>query len=142
LLLQRRKDLLQKGFSMWAPCPHQQACPLFENSKTDWCHDRIFFDQPAWFTAIEKHLPIKNTNLTFSYLLASKKTAPPVSRWRTVGDLLEEKGKTRQMICRGSEREFLSWLHRDGPAPEIPRGHLIDPPESFEKKGTELRVNQ
>ncbi len=139
-LLKKRKDLLAKGFSMWAPCPHQEGCPLLEKSETDWCHDRIFFDQPEWFQKIEQHLPIKNTNLTFSYLLASKKSAPAIQQWRTVGDQLEEKGKTRQMICRGPEREFLSWLHRNGPAPEIPRGHLIDPPEQFEIKGSELRV--
>jgi ribosomal protein RSM22 (predicted rRNA methylase) len=140
LLLQRRKELLQKGFSLWAPCPHQLACPLFENSKTDWCHDRIFFAAPKWFQEIEKHLPMKNSTLTFSYLLASKKPAPSTARWRTVGDQLQEKGKTRQMICRNSEREFLSWLHRDGDAPDLPRGVLIDPPPSFEKKGSELRI--
>jgi len=140
LLLQRRKELLQKGFSMWAPCPHQLDCPLLENSKTDWCHDRIFFAAPKWFQDIEKHLPMKNSTLTFSYLLASRKPAATMKQWRTVGDQLEEKGKTRQMICRNSEREFLSWLHRDGDAPEIPRGVLIDPPSSFEKKGTELRI--
>ena len=140
LLLQRRKDLLQKGFSMWAPCPHQSGCPLFENSKTDWCHDRIFFEMPDWYKNIEKHLPMKNSTLTFSYLLASKKSAPATNQWRMVGDALIEKGKTRQMICRGPDREFLSWLHRDGDAPEIPRGVLIDPPVSFEKKGSELRT--
>jgi hypothetical protein len=140
LLLQRRKELLQKGFSMWAPCPHQQGCPLFENSKTDWCHDRIFFQMPKWFQEIEKFLPMKNASLTFSYLLASKTPAPATQQWRTVGDQLEEKGKTRQLICRGPEREFLSWLHRDGEVPEVPRGVLIDPPEKFEKKGSELRI--
>lgn len=138
-LLQKRKDLLQKGFSMWAPCPHQSPCPLFENSKTDWCHDRIFFNAPNWFRNVEKHLPMKNSTLTFSYLLASRQSAPATNQWRTAGDALEEKGKTRQLICRGPEREFLSWLHRDGAAPEIPRGVLIDPP-MVEKKGSELRI--
>ncbi len=140
LLLQRRKDLLTKGFSAWAPCPHQQGCPLFEGSKTDWCHDRIFFDRPTWFQDIEKYLPMKNSTLTFSYLLASKAKAPEISQWRTVGDQLEEKGKTRQMICRGPEREFVSWLHRDGDAPEVPRGVLLEPPAQFEQKGTEIRI--
>ncbi|MGZ5279771.1 MAG: small ribosomal subunit Rsm22 family protein [Pseudobdellovibrionaceae bacterium] len=142
LLLQRRKELLEKDFSMWAPCPHQQGCSLFENSKTDWCHDRIFFEMPKWFSDIERFLPMKNASLTFSYLLTSRKPAPSIQQWRTVGDQLDEKGKTRQLICRGPEREFLSWLHRDGKVPEVARGILINPPEKFEIKGTELRIQK
>jgi hypothetical protein len=141
-LLQRRKELLSEGFSMWAPCPHQQACPMLENSKTDWCHDRILIQMPDWFLEIEKHLPMKNFNLTFSYLLASRQPAPVIQQWRTVGDPLPEKGKTRQQICRGPEREFLSWLHRSGRVPEIPRGVLIEPIKNFVPKGSELRVSE
>lgn len=139
-LLQKRKDLLAQGYSMWAPCPHQLGCPLFEDSKTDWCHDRIHVAMPDWFRKIEERLPMKNATLTFSYLLASKQPSPVISKWRTVGDQLEEKGKTRQLLCRGPKREFLAWLHRKGPVPEVPRGVLLDPPENFEEKSNELRV--
>lgn len=139
-LLKHRKDLLAKGFSMWAPCPHQEGCPLFEDSKTDWCHDRIHIKMPEWFQKIEGQLPMKNQTLTFSYLLASKKPSPVISQWRTVGDQLEEKGKTRQLLCRNSKRQFLAWLHRDGPAPEIARGELIDPPQIYEERSNEIRI--
>ena len=54
---------------------------------------------------------------------------------RAIGDTLEENGKTRQMICRGPEREFLSWLHRFGPAPRIPHGALVRGIQSAEVKG-------
>ncbi len=138
-LLQVRKNLLAEGFRLWAPCPHQQACPLLENSKTDWCHDRIHFSLPSWFLEMEKHLPMKNQTLTFSYLLASRQAPPAENRWRTVGDQQQEKGKTRQMICRGPEREFLAWLSRHGTPPEIPRGVLIEPPDPIEIKGSEIR---
>lgn len=117
-LLEKRQELINAGFSIWAPCPHQLQCPLLKNSKTDWCHDRIHLQMPTWFLEIEKHLPIKNKTLTFSYLLASKQVPGPVSGgaefWRLTGDQLEEKGKTRQMICRNEDREFLTWLHRHG----------------------------
>ncbi len=138
-LLEARRHLIEDGFSMWAPCPHQMDCPLLENSKTDWCHDRIHISMPLWFQNMEKHLPMKNQTLTFSYILASRKPASTTTQWRSVGDQLIEKGKTRQMICRGPEREFLAWLQRYGPAPEIPRGVLLDPPESFEIKSSEIR---
>lgn len=138
-LLEKRKDLLSKGFSMWAPCPHQQGCPLYEDSKTDWCHDRIHIKMPSWFSEIENHLPMRNATLTFGYLLASRQPAPDTDQWRTVGDQLVEKGKTRQLLCRNSKRQFLAWMHRDGPVPEVPRGVLIDPPAQWIEKSNEVR---
>lgn len=139
-LLEKRRDLLAHGFSMWAPCPHQEGCPLLEDSKTDWCHDRIHIKMPKWFLEIEQNLPMKNQTLTFSYLLASRKPSPVLNQWRMVGDQLEEKGKTRQLLCRNSRRQFLAWMHRNGPVPDVPRGVLIDIPEKFEEKSNEVRV--
>jgi len=57
---------------------------------------------------------------------------------RVIGDTLREKGKTRQAICRNSEREFLAWLKKSGPASEIPRGSLISS-QIYIKVGNELR---
>ncbi len=142
-LLELRDQLLKKGFHLWAPCTHQGACPLLTQSKTDWCHDRIHFQQPDWFKKIEARLPIKNPTLTMSYLLA-RKTAPPphvTGKMRTVGDQMVEKGKTRQLVCRGPEREFLTWMDRDWDSvPRVPRGVLLDETPAFEKKSNELRV--
>ena len=118
-LLELRQNLIQQGFYMWAPCPHQLECPLLTNSKTDWCHDRIHLEMPDWFLDIEKNLPIKNKTLTFSYLLASRQKPPESDFWRLTGDMLEEKGKTKQLICRTPEREFLTWLHRHGKPTEM-----------------------
>ncbi len=139
-LLHLRQDLLARGFYIWAPCTHQGACPLLNESKTDWCHDRAHLKSPEWFLNIERHLPFRNTTITTSYLLARKR--PPQERpsqVRLVGDHLEEKGKSRQMICRGPKREFLSWLHRQGAPPCYPRGELIKMP-TVTVCGQELRV--
>lgn len=135
-----RKNLMAQGFYMWAPCTHQQDCPLLIHSKKDWCHDRIFFEAPDWFLKIEDHLPIKNRTLTFSYLLA-RKTDPAHSPeiGRLVGDQKEEKGKTRQMFCRSDKREFLAWLHRNGPVPEYFRGELFQLPK-HQEISNELRL--
>lgn len=137
-LLKIREDLLAKGYSAWAPCPHQQRCPLHETR--DWCHDRIHVELTEWQRKLENHLPIKNFTLTFSYLLARQKPAP-VTKWaRLTGDSLKEKGKTRQLVCRGTEREFLSWLDRHKNSQELPRGIRVKLPDGLEKQGNELRV--
>lgn len=176
-LLGFRQQLLEKGFQILAPCTHQGTCPLLTQSKTDWCHDRIGFEAPEWFLEIENHLPIKNSNLTFSYLVAQKtadrkaavknevtpktphqksgthsQLANQISQghgdiensplWRIIGDPLEERGKTRQMVCRGENREFLAWLHRHGNPATFERGQLIEPSDfspEYELKSNELR---
>ncbi len=141
-LMQVRQDLINKGFHIWAPCTHQGKCPLLTQSKKDWCHDRIHLKMPEWFLNIEKHLKFRNRTVTFSYLLA-RKTAPAAiksTNARAVGDMLEERGKTKVMICRGEEREFLSWLHKDKIDIEIHRGDLLDLNFPTESKGPELRI--
>ncbi len=147
VLMENRKKLIERGFHIWAPCTHQEACPLLEKSKNDWCHDRVFFQQPEWFQASENHLPIKNQTLTFSYLLAAK-TPPPALKGmaRITGDFLDEKGKSRQLVCRNSEREFLAWMHKNLPKKtepqRIPRGAMIYWPSEFEQKSNEIRVTK
>lgn len=143
-LLQLRQKLLEKGFHIWGPCTHDGPCPLLTQSKHDWCHDRVHFDAPEWFFKMEEHLPMKNRTLTMSYLLMRKTPAPKLSATsaRVVGDLLEEKGKDRQMICRNSDREFLAWMHKTGLRQEIPRGVLIDIPGDAPKVSNEIRLQK
>ena len=58
---------------------------------------------------------------------------------RVIGDFLDEKGKTRQLICRGPEREFLAFVKKSSTPVELFRGDLLTLPDSIEKKGDELR---
>jgi hypothetical protein len=141
-LMERRSQFISAGFEALAPCTHSLACPLLIHSPRDWCHMRIHFEGPAWWREIEDQLPMKNRTLTYSYLLASKTVRDPKFRGatRVIGDTLPEKGKTRQMICRGPEREFFSWLHKNGEPPLIPHGALVPDIGSPEIKGGELRV--
>lgn len=140
-LLELREKLQAAGFHLWAPCPHQASCPLLHQSQRDWCHDRIQFGAPAWFSAFEKFLPMRNRTLTHSYLLA-RKTPPPVTeKIRLVGDQLDEKGKTRILMCRGPEREFLSWFpQRMKEELSLYRGETLELTEALEKKSNELRL--
>jgi hypothetical protein len=96
---------------------------------------------PEWFLEIEKHLPIKNRTLTFSWLLA-RRTAPPAhlaGLARLTGDLQKEKGASKQLVCRGPAREFLAWQHRNGTPPEFPRGALLRLKDGIPTRSNELR---
>lgn len=129
-LLELRKQLIEAGYYIWAPCVHQLNCPLKEESVKDWCHDRIHIEMPKEFQQIGTHLPFKNNTITMSYLLAKKTPPKSLSKSNTarvVGDYLAEKGKVRQMICRGLDREFLTCLTRNEAQPiEFARGDLIE----------------
>jgi ribosomal protein RSM22 (predicted rRNA methylase) len=141
-LMELRSKLISAGYFIWAPCTHQLACPLLTLSKNDWCHDRAMVEAPAWFSQVEQNLPMKNKTVTMSYLLARK--TPPAevihNYGRLVGDSMEEKGKTRQMFCRGSEREFLTWMHKSIEPQTLPRGELVCQPREAEKKSNEIRL--
>lgn len=138
-LVALRGELIAQGFHVWAPCPHHDECPLTQ-SKKDWCHDRVYWQRPSWFVELEKHLPIKNPSMSFSYLLASKRPKPQVQYTRVVSDALVEKGKTRWMICQNTERVFMSFLKRHGKAPLIYRGECIRLGNT-ERKGEEIRID-
>ncbi len=144
-LMQLREQMLGQGYHILAPCTHQLPCPLLHQSKNDWCHDRVHTQLPEWMHKIEDHLPMKNHTLTVSYIFAvQKKYAPKQnllpSAARVTGDLLKEKGKDRQLFCRGPEREFFAWMHKNGEHQEIPRGILVDLPENLQKVSNECRV--
>jgi hypothetical protein len=140
-LMNWRSRWIQGGFTPLAPCTHSLACPLLSHSDRDWCHHRIQFHASPRFAELQAHLPMKNHTLTFSYLLLSQHIESPSHRGstRVIGDTLREKGKTRQQICRGPEREFLAWLTRDGEPSFIPHGALIPDLGPVELKSNEVR---
>lgn len=142
-LMELRSQLIDKGFYIWAPCTHQQDCPLLTQSKTDWCHDRVNVDMPVWFNEIEKHLPFKNKTVTLSYLVAARAPSPVrPGLARVVGDFLKEKGKTRQLICRGPKREFLTALTRKTEPLEFSRGDLLELSPNTSTVSDELRYDE
>ena len=143
-LMTLRQELQHAGFTIWAPCTHQLNCPLLTHSKADWCHDRVKVEAPEWFDDLQQLLPMKNNTITTSYILA-RKTKPSENlqtKARLTGDSLPENGKTRQLICRGENREFLTWMHKMISPQTIPRGDLIDLNFEFEVKSNELRLTK
>jgi hypothetical protein len=150
-LVRLRSKLLEDGFGLVGPCPHEARCPLMDTR--DWCHMRFRWNMPQWFEAIEEHLPIKNQVLTVSYLAARRgwkngDTHPVPANGipiipnlvRVIGQPLREKGRIRQLVCRGEDREFLMWQLRDG-EPRLPQsGDLVRIPEDTVKKSDTLRI--
>lgn len=141
-LMSFREQAMSEGFSAWAPCVHQKNCPLLTESKRDWCHDRIEFVPPSYFSKFSSYLPMRNDTLTFSYLAMVRGHAPelPSNAGRIIGDTLYEKGKVRQAFCRQDRREFLSWLTKEGQAPRLSHGSLFELPAEHEIKGSEIRL--
>ncbi len=147
-LMQLREELIAKGYQILAPCTHQETCPQLHQSKNDWCHDRVHIQPTEWMTKIEENLPMKNRTLTMSYLFAVQKSSLAQVQInkeskilaRITGDLLKEKGKDRQLFCRGPQREYFAWMHKHGEHPEIPRGALIEVPENLKLVANECRV--
>jgi hypothetical protein len=148
-LMGLREEYIKRGYQVWAPCTHQGPCPLLHLSQKDWCHDRIHFAPPGpWWEPMESRLPMKNRTLTFSYLLARRTKAPPLklkSLARLTGDRLEEKGKNRQSVCRGSRREFLAWFpgrlkKEELKALEFGRGILVELRPGLSEKGSEASI--
>lgn len=143
-LLDLREKLISRGYFIWAPCLHQNKCPLQIHSKNDWCHDRVHVSAPDWFKQLEQYLPFKNNTITTSYLLA-RKTQPHLNtenKIRLVGDSMNEKGKTRQLICRSEDREFLTWMHKEIEPQELPRGEIINLGSDFYLKSNEIRLTK
>lgn len=135
-LIEVRRQLISEGFHIWAPCTHQDACSMTARPR-DWCHDRIDWEQPDWYEAVEAQLPMQNRTLPFAYLLA-RRDPPPIFLGgfaRTVGDVLVEKGRVRQQLCRGAEREFVVWQKRDAPEGGFPRGTLVTLRPDVKKAG-------
>ncbi len=141
-LLKLRQQLIDQGYFVWAPCTHQDPCPLLNQSEKDWCHDAVHTALPDWWDRIDQHLPMRNQRISFSYLALSRiKPADHTGRVRIVGDPLKQKGKTKQMICDSSERKFFALLKRQKVRVDLERGDLIQWDEGqLEKRADEVRL--
>lgn len=141
-LLDWRDQLVKGGYSIWAPCTHQQQCPLRHKTETDWCYDTFHFHAPDWFYEVENLIQIKTKTVSTSYLLARKKAPPPQLQQlaRITGDRVSEDDKTRQLVCRNDQHEYLRWLHKKIDPQILSRGTLVKIPPDAQKKLNELRL--
>ena len=87
---------------------------------------------------------MKNGTLPCAWMMFKK--IPPghkvTAAARVTGDMLEYKGYAKQLVCRGSLREFLSWQKKIFKRyPEVERGALVTINQDVVIKGDELRLS-
>jgi hypothetical protein len=104
--------LAQLGVGVFAPCLHAARCPALDRD-SDWCHEQLPIDLPAWLVPVARAAGLRREGLTFSYLVLRRDGARLVdalttpagrARLRVVSDRIESKGKCEAFLCG----EFLS----------------------------------
>lgn len=143
-LIQVRQHLIDEGFEVLGPCTHQEGCPLLLHTSKDWCHFRVHYQKPDYFSTLESFLPMRNDSLTFSFLAARKVDSPkriqPLTKGRVIGEVIREKGKHKIGFCRSSQREQISWLTRGHELIAPESGSIFELPEDVKNLGSEIRL--
>lgn len=90
-----RKQLIERGAHLLAPCPHSKECPLSQN---DWCH----FSQRVERTSL--HRQIKGGSLgyedeKFSYLIFSRQPGTDQKRGRILRHPQKHSGHISLTLC-------------------------------------------
>jgi ribosomal protein RSM22 (predicted rRNA methylase) len=131
-----RDRLIERGAAtVFAPCPHEGACPMLPID-TEWCHEDLPVDLPAWTAPLARAAGLRWQGLTFSYLVLRRDGARPttgaspgVVRFRVVSDLLRSKGKAELFVCcEDGARRRIRQLDRDAGAEafgELGRGDVV-----------------
>jgi ribosomal protein RSM22 (predicted rRNA methylase) len=95
-VLAARDRLLQVGFRIAAPCPHEAVCPLL--ARADWCHFA------ARIPRTERHRRLKDAHLNyedekFSYVVAIKGHEALTPRSRIIRRPAKRKGLVSLELC-------------------------------------------
>jgi SAM-dependent methyltransferase len=106
--LHRVRDCVAaRGTTLFAPCLHRDPCPALVHD-SDWCHEDLPVDLPAWLVPVARAAGLRRKGLTFSYVvlrkdglrLADQLPAPPGgARLRVVSGTMPSKGKVEAFMC-------------------------------------------
>ncbi|HEY3817614.1 MAG TPA: small ribosomal subunit Rsm22 family protein [Polyangiaceae bacterium] len=108
-----RDALVASGATVFAPCLHAAPCPVLAR-ETDWCHEDLDVDLPAWLVPVARAAGLRREGLTFSYLVLRKdgvtlasSVAVPASatRLRVVSGAIATKGKLESFLCGELDRD-------------------------------------
>jgi ribosomal protein RSM22 (predicted rRNA methylase) len=67
--LHRLRDAVAAaGKSIFAPCLHTAPCPALIRD-SDWCHEDLAVDLPAWLAPVARAAGLRREGLTFSYIV-------------------------------------------------------------------------
>lgn len=85
-----RDELVQRGYRVIYPCPHQEPCPMLERSR-DWCYSEFSWERPPLMNAVDKILKVERHRLGCSaYVFASPDLAEALARHRGAESPREE----------------------------------------------------
>lgn len=113
-----RDRLAAAGQAIFAPCLHGRPCPVLE-SPSDWCHEDLSVDLPAWLVPVARAAGLRWQGLTFSYLAlrrdgATLGSAIPQATLRIISERMITKGKSEVFGCTSrGERVRYRRLDRD-----------------------------
>jgi hypothetical protein len=102
-----RDALVASGATVFAPCLHHAPCPALER-ETDWCHEDVPVDLPAWLVPVARAAGLRREGLTFSYVVlrndgvrlgGALPLAPSATRLRVVSGAIPSKGKVEAFLC-------------------------------------------
>jgi hypothetical protein len=111
--LHRVRDALasRPEVTIFAPCLHAIGCPALAR-ESDWCHEDLDVDLPAWLTPVAHAAGLRREGLTFSYLVLRKDGVRLGDRLelqgfaplRVVSRTIRSKGKLEALLCGGPVR--------------------------------------
>jgi ribosomal protein RSM22 (predicted rRNA methylase) len=102
-ILAVRDRLVERGYTLRAPCLFHGACPALLR-ESDWCHAERAIEPPPLVGAIGKAAGIRREAVKMSYLVVAPRgepwSPPPAGRvFRIVSEPLSSKGRLRYMAC-------------------------------------------
>ncbi|MBI4411932.1 MAG: hypothetical protein HY541_05560 [Deltaproteobacteria bacterium] len=142
---------------VYAPCLHQETCPLNVVNKRDWCHFYFSWERPKFVEKVDRLIGNKKNWLACSYLVLGKK--PPgltphpgplpqgergQMRWRVISNRMPSNGKEEVVLCGPKGRYHVELLDRDTMPSNrafhrIGRGDLVD--IDVRSEGAKYRVD-
>lgn len=132
-----REVALERGWSIPAPCPHTNKCPMPGLRSTPWCHFTFpTGDVPAWLSRLSHKAKLPKARASMSFLLMVRGEDPPV-RIRPARTPGKEAGVVR-VISEGfdlpngklgrygcSEKGLILLENRRNEPSQVPGGQVI-----------------
>ncbi|CCO23915.1 small ribosomal subunit Rsm22 family protein [Maridesulfovibrio hydrothermalis] len=72
-----RNEFIEKGYSILAPCPHEEECPMTAEHGKPWCH--FNFDSnhsPVWLQKLSARCRLEKDNVSLSFLYVGQPGTP------------------------------------------------------------------
>ena len=147
--LQAIRDLLREDpdVAVVAPCTHAGPCPLLLR-ESDWCHDDLPADLPAWLVPVAREAGLRWQGLTFARLVLARRAdlavspEPTAPRWRVVAPPAPSRGKHALRVCGpgAEDAPVLERLDRaaseaNAPWSEVARGEALGFPAEVLTRG-------